>query len=320
MIMKTHLVYLAALGVTILPALCQGEPPKKALAAINADDLPFVQAIEVVGKDPQVIYVPIQHDGPMNHVAANKLDDLARLLGECEQIAAYLYEKQGVRNILLEGCGKKVGDYYAKLEGTDRQISFAHTKMKTFEAWGNILNAHRWKLAQTTSKPSYGPLTVLGSEYDRRIQKALATAQKNGWFRSRKVFVENQEPFNKLVSEAAAGYNEKRAAILKEDPRLTREYDINVTRRNEEFIDNILSKDGPGIIMCGAGHIHALKAQFEKRGLSYMVIVPKTLKWPVNKKTEEEIFEDMLKQGCKLKSCNLRFGDGTGAKVKIPVD
>lgn len=190
----------------------------------------------------------------------------------------------------------------------------------TFETWEHILNEDRWNLAYAGKNPTYGPLTVLGSQYDQRIKNALATAQKNGWFRTREGFVAKQEEFTKLIAEAAEGYNDKRAAILEDDPKLKKEYRLTVSQRDKDFIDNIIAEDGPGIIMCGSGHIHDLKDQLGELGLSFMIVVPKTLDWPIKRKSEQEIHEDMLKQGCKLKSCNLKFGDGTGAQITIPVD
>ena len=53
--------------------------------------------------------------------------------------------------------------------------------------------------------------------------------------------------------------------------------------------------------------------------IPYMIVVPKGIAWPPAKKDDKAIYKDMLKLGCQLKSCNLKFGDGTGAKIKVPI-
>lgn len=121
------------------------------------------------------------------------------------------------------------------------------------------------------------------------------------------------------MAEACKGYNERLDALLKEDPGLKREYDITVTQRNKVFIDNTLAAKGPGIIMCGGGHIQDLIDQFDERKLSYMIIVPQGIQWPPVKKDDETIYKDMLKLGCQLKKCNLQLGDGTSAQVSMPI-
>lgn len=308
--------------LTIVSALISSAwaEKKKDVSLLENEKLNFIQEVEVHGDNPQVIYVPIIHDGPMNQVSDTNLDNLRLILKECEQISAHLYEGYGVRNILLEGCGKSVADSYKKFEGTTKKISFKHTKMVTFETWGNILNERRWELAFTGKSPIYGPLTVLGGKYDQRIKGALSAAKDKGFFRSQENFTSNEKEFKKLLADATAGYNEKRATILKNDPKLKEEYRLTVSQRDLDFIENITAKDGPGIIMCGVGHYHDLKEQLKKRGDSFMIVVPKSLAWPVAKKTEEEIYQDMLKQGCKLKKCSLTFGDGVKATIQIPVD
>ncbi len=125
-----RLVHTAIALTTI--SLCYAESKTKSLPLLKDEKLSFIQAIEVHGDKPTVIYVPITHDGPMNHVASTNLDNLRSTMKECEKIAEHLYKDYGVSNILLEGCGKSVADYYRKMEGTDNKISFAHTKMMVF--------------------------------------------------------------------------------------------------------------------------------------------------------------------------------------------
>ncbi len=281
----------------------------------------YIQTIEVHGENPTVIYVPIIHDGPLNHASSTDLSDCKNILAECHQIANFLYQDHNVQNIVLEGCGKQVADYYKNPKRKGKKISFKHTKMITFKTWGDILNDNVWNLAPTTSgKPKYGKMSVLGSTYSKRIYNALDQSKKNGWFSSKEKFDENQEAFQKAINDAIAGYNEKRAQILKDDPDLKKDYDITVGYRNREFIKNLTALEGPGIIMCGCGHLHDMKAQLEAQKISYAVVVPKTLSWPIEKKTDKQIFQDMLNLGCQLKKVGLRLGDGVPIEVKIPID
>ena len=164
-----------------------------------------------------------------------------------------------------------------------------------------------------------GPLTLLGNEYTLRIQKAFGIAKEKGWFRSRQAFVDNQTEFTALINKACEGYNARLDAVLSEDPGLKKEYDITVIQRNKVFIDNAMAVEGPTIIMCGGGHIQDLIDQFDKRKIPHMIVVPKGIAWPPAKKDDKTIYSDMLKLGCQLKTCNLKFGDGTGAEIKIPI-
>ena len=59
--------------------------------------------------------------------------------------------------------------------------------------------------------------------------------------------------------------------------------------------------------------------QMAERTKSYAVIVPDGVEWPIKEKTKEGIYKDMLKLGCQLKTCDLMFGDGTKAKIKLPI-
>lgn len=36
-------------------------------------------------------------------------------------------------------------------------------------------------------------------------------------------------------------------------------------------------------------------------------------------KDEKNIYDDMRKLGCQLKTCTLKFGDGGGAKIQMPI-
>jgi len=275
-----------------------------------------IEKVIVKGENPIVIYVPIIHDGPYNHLSTVSLANVEEILKNCKSISDLLYEQHGVKNVLLEGVSKKVAAYYNKLDG--KKIKF-NTKMKTWQAWSKILNSKDWNAIAASNIKLEGPLTKLGYEYSNRIVKALNKAKANGWFRDRDNFTTNQKAFQKLIAQSCAGYNDKHDAILKADPKLKNEYNITVGQRNKVFIENTLAAKGAGIIFCGVAHTNNLLAQMDEKGISYAIIVPKGVTWPVKEKTDDEKFADMLKLGCQLKECNLQFGDGTSAKIKLPI-
>ena len=277
---------------------------------------PSISKIIVKGENPQIIYVPIIHDGPYNHISTVSLASVEEILQNCQSISNILFDKYEVKNVMLEGVSKKVADYYNKLDG--KKVKF-NTKMKTWQAWSAILNSKSWNAVAASNTKLEGPLTKLGYAYSNRIVAALNQSKKNGWFRNREIFAENQKTFQKLIGKACAGYNEKLDAILKEDPQLQGEYDITVTQRNKVFIENTMAANGAGVIFCGVAHTNNLLQQLEKKNISYAIIVPKGIEWPVKEKSDEEKFADMLKLGCQLKECNLKFGDGTNAKIKLPI-
>jgi hypothetical protein len=288
---------------------------------LSGEKLAEIDHVELKGKNPRLIYIPIMHDNPEHlHAGAGTRQAIEESLVRCQKIAEHLYESYGIRNVLLEGIAKSLSDKYNSPQYRGRKLSVGESKSIVFKVWFDLLNAHPWHLVPAYEKNRFGPLTLLGSEYTGRIQKALDKAKGNGWFRSGEEFAANKVEFDRLIEEAAAGYNERRKAILKEDPGLKREYGITVLQRNKEFIDNSLAVDGPSIIMCGGGHVQDLIRQFEERGLSYMIVVPKGISWPPAKKDDEVIYREMLALGCQLKNCSIVLGDGKGINVLIPID
>jgi ABC-type Fe3+-hydroxamate transport system substrate-binding protein len=98
------------------------------------------------------------------------------------------------------------------------------------------------------------------------------------------------------------------------------EYDITVLQRNKVFIDNILETKEPGIVICGGGHVQDLIDQLKKRGVSYLIVVPKGIGWTPARKDDDKIYADMLQLGCQLKKCSLGFGDGGSAQINLPIE
>jgi hypothetical protein len=298
-----------------------GRIPVKSLALLSEEKLAEIDHVEIKGKNPKLIYIPILHDNPEHrHAGTDSRQVIEENLGRCRKIAEHLHVSYGVRNVLLEGIAKTLSDKYNSPQYRGRKLSVGESKSIIFKVWFDLLNAHPWQLVPAYEKNIFGPLTLLGSEYTGRIQKALDKATEKGWFRSGEAFTANRVEFDRLIEEAAGGYNERRKAILKEDPGLKREYGITVLQRNKEFIDNSLAVEGPGIILCGGGHVQDLIRQFEERGLSYMIVVPKGISWPPAKKDEGDIYREMLALGCQLKNCSITLGDGKGINVLIPVD
>ena len=294
--------------------------PAKSLTLLAKDKHPEIDHIEIKGDNPELIYIPIIHDNPEHrHAAGDTNKNIETTLVRCQTISEHLYDNYGVRNILLEGISKTLSDKYNSPKYRGRKLSVGKSKSIVFKVWFDLLNKNQWHLVPAYEKRSHGPLTLLGATYNRRIQGAFKTAQQNGWLRSRQTFITNKAAFTNLIAEASKGYNARLDDLLSKDPGLKNEYDITVTQRNKVFIDNTKAAEGPGIIMCGGGHIQDLIDQFKKQKTSYMIVVPKGMQWPPSKKDEKAIYNDMLKLGCQLKTCNLQFGDGTGAKIKIPI-
>lgn len=287
------------------------------LTTITTEASPAIRDVIVKGAHPQIIYVPIVHDGPYNHLSNTPLDDVEKILKNCGIIAAYLYDKHDVQNVLLEGMSPKAAAHYNGLED-GKKVRF-RSRMKTWQAWEQILNSRDWHAFSESETKRQGALTSLGQQTSRRIVAAMERAKKNGWFRSREAFNENQSAFQKLMAEAIEGYNDKHDEVVKNDPGLKKEFAVTVSQRNKAFIDNILSAEQPGILFCGKAHTHDLLAQIDAKGVDYMVIVPAGVDWPVKKKSDKEIYEDMLKFGCQLKNIRLKFGDGFEAKVTLPI-
>jgi len=301
------------------PEQAPANAPAKPLALLKKDKNLEIDHIEIKGENPKLIYIPIVHDTPAHRHAAGGAKAIEKTLVRCRTISEHLYTEYGVRNILLEGISKTLADKYNSPKYRGRKLSVGKSKSVTFKVWFDLLNENQWRLAPAYEKNTYGPLTLLGHKYTLRIQKAFGIAKQKGWFRSRQAFVENQTEFTALISKACGGYNAGLDALLLKDPKLKKEYDITVIQRNKVFIDNSMAVKGPTIIMCGGGHIQDLIDQFNKQKIPHMIVVPKGIAWPPAKKDDKTIYNDMLKLGCQLRSCNLQFGDGTSAKIKIPI-
>jgi hypothetical protein len=334
LIIKSSRTLIAGLLLTMLStfALMADEPkagddkapidlkPPKALTLLTKENLEDIARVEIIGDNPKIIYVPIVHDGEEHSVSSGGSGGIESVLVRCQRISEYLYSTHGVHKILLEGIGKTLSDKYNSPKYKGRKLTIGDSKSVTFKVWYDLLNKNDWQLVPAHEKATYGPLTLLGSEYTTRVIKALNEARANGWFKTNEAFQDNQAAFTALTEEACKGYNEKRKAILETDPGLKNEYDITVIQRNKVFINNTLETKGPGIIMCGGGHIQDLIDQLNKLGVSYMIVIPKGIDWPPAKKDDKVIYADMLQLGCQLKECSLGFGDGGSVKIKLPIE
>lgn len=297
-------------------------PSARPLVLLKDEQHPDIEHIEIKGDHPRVIYIPILHDNPVHRDAA---DDINRIIGQSlnrgRTIAEHLYGKYGVRNILLEGIPQSLADTYNAPGFRGRKLTTTRAEGgMVFTVWFNLLNRNNWRLAPAEIARTLGPLGALGAEYTERIQRSLKTAHGRGWFRSTEVFLAHRDEFIRMNEEACRGYNERLEAILKEDPGLKREYEIVAVQANRTFLDNILALDGPGIILCGKGHIQNLMEQMDERELSYMIVVPRgTMPWPPEQKDDDRIFTEMLGLGCQLRECAITLGDGTAIQIKLPI-
>lgn len=294
--------------------------PPKALALLAKDSLEDVARVEINGENPRLIYIPITHDNPEHVHAAEGTGAIEAVLVRGKAISEHLFANYGVHKILLEGISKTLSDKYNSPEFKKRKLSVGTSKSVTFKVWFDILNRNEWQLVPAYEKNTFGSLTILGTEYTTRIHKALNEARNKGWFKTREAFQTNQAEFKALTEEACKDYNMKRKKILEADPGLKNEYDITVIQRNKVFIDNILETEEPGIVICGGGHVQDLIEQLKKRGVSYLIAVPKGIEWPPVKKDADVIYSDMLKLGCQLKKCTLGFGDGGSALINLPIE
>lgn len=334
--MKSIHAFEAVMGAFVLAALTTvaGEPtvadgrieppaestPSKSPALLAEDNLAGVAHVEVHGENPRLIYIPILHDNPEHVHSADGTGGIEQVLVRGQTISEHLFTRYGVRRILLEGLPKTLSDKYNAPEFRGRKLSVGTSPAVVFKVWFDLLNKNEWTLVPAYEQESFGPLTALGVEYTARIYKAMDEARARGWFRTREAFQANQAEFVALMEEACRGYNLKRKAIREADPGLRKEYDITVTRRNKECIDNLLAAGEPGIVMYGGGHVQDLIDQLQARGVSYMIVVPEGIEWPPVKKDDAVILADMLKLGCQLKTCTLGFGDGGSAQITLPID
>ncbi|GEM_PF-4820261 len=287
------------------------------LKELKADEHPAIQEILHHGEEPQIIYVPIHHDGPYHHLSNVPMEEMEQILAQCEQIASLLYDDYALRHVLLEGISAPVAEYYNRLED-GRKISFK-SNMKTWQTWKNILNSRDWQAVPESEKQIAGPLQRLGREYSQRIIQAMDEAKAKGWFRSRENYEQHQEEFQGLMEAACRGYNEGVDKILETDPKLLNEYAKVVTERNRSMLEHARATQSPVILFLGSAHTHDLIEQLQELDMDYTILVPKGVTWPVQPKNEEEIFEDMLKMGCQLKRVTLGFGEGGSTKLTLPL-
>ncbi len=290
------------------------------LTALAADKNAAIGQVIVKGDAPKIIYVPIIHDNEFSHLSSSD-GGVPEIMTRCATIADHLYQHYGVRNILLEGLGKKFVDQYNSVP-VERRRTPAENKdgMLVHNTWLRLLAEKEWLLLPAADQPIVGPLTALGHEYDPRIVAILNEAKGNGWFRNREVFTANQETLQDRFKTLATEYNAKHQALLAEDPGLKREYAITVTQRNKEFLDRLLAPAEPGVVFFGAGHWQDIEQQLTARGTSYAVVVPKGITWPPTTKDDATIKADMLKLGAKLRKTSLTLGDGTKAELTIPIE
>lgn len=290
------------------------------LTALAGDKNAAISQAIVKGDTPKMVYVPIIHDDEFSHLSSND-GGVPDIMKRCETIADHLYKQYGVRNILLEGLGKKFVDQYNRVPVERRRPPAENQAgMLVHKTWFRLLADKEWLLIPAADQPIVGPLTALGREYDPRIVAILNEAKGNGWFRDREVFTANQETLKTNFKKLADEYNAKHQALLAEDPGLKREYDITVTQRNKEFLDRILAPAEPGIVFFGAAHWQDIEEQLTKRGTSYAVVVPKGIAWPPTPKDDATIKADMLNLGAKLKKTALTLGDGTKVEITIPLE
>lgn len=292
--------------------------PKK-LSSLPDDGHPAIALAFTKGNDPQVIYVPIIHDDDYSHLAAEGTSEIKSVMDNCEQISDHLYNRYGVRNIQLEGLSKQFVTQYNNIPVQRRNWMGKGQGMVVHQTWGKLLSEKAWTLLPASDRPLVGPLTAMGRRYEAKIVKQLDRAKVNGWFKNQQVYDKNKDELMTALKSIAEEYNTKLDALLKEDPKLKREYDITVTQRNKAFLDYLLAPKKPGIVFFGAAHWQDLEEQLNKKGLSYAVIVPTGVSWPPTKKDEDTIFSDMLELGVQLKNCTLELGDGNKAKITIPV-
>ncbi len=290
------------------------------LTALAEDRQAAIDRVIIKGDAPMLIYVPIIHDSEFSRLSNND-GGVPDIMKRCETIADHLYQNYGVRNILLEGLGKKFVDQYNRVPverrhapGDNKDVLLVHN------TWLRLLAEKQWLLLPAADQPIVGPLTALGREYDPRTVAILNEAKQNGWFRNLEVFTANQKILQERFQTLATEYNAKHRALLAEDPDLKREYDITVTQRNKEFLDRLLAPATPGLVFFGAAHWQDIEEQLTKRGTSYAVVVPKGIAWPPTPKDAATIKADMLNLGAQLKKTSLTLGDGKRIDLTIPIE
>ena len=303
-----------------VPKTAERTSNKNPLIDLSNDRNPAIDRVVIKGTEPEIIYVPIVHDSEFSHLSSTDQGGVREVMGHCEDIADHLYQRYRVRNILLEGLSKEFVEKYNRIPLQRRQPSEDDSGMLVHRTWTRLLAGKAWNLLPASDRPLVGPLTALGREYDPRIISILDEAKKNGWFRERAVFEENQAALQESLNKLAVEYNAKHRAILAEDPGLKREYDVTVTQRNNAFLDRILAPEEPGVVFFGAGHWQDIEEQLSRRGVSYAVVVPAGMQWPPEKKDADVIKADMMTLGAKLKEANLTLGDGTRVQLKIPLE
>lgn len=308
-------------AVSVIAAKMPSVPKPRPLSELVYDEHSAIARVIIKGKDPNMIYVPIIHDGPYSHLSNTSMAGVKEIMARCEEIADHLYGRYGVRHVLLEGLSKTFVDQYNRIPLQRRSIVESDNRgMIVHRTWGRLLAEKAWVLLPASDKPLVGPLTALGYEYDKLIVGALEEAKENGWLRSREVFDRNRSALAAKLKAIADKYNASRRAILEKDPGLKGEYAITVTERNRMLLDRLLASGEPGIVFFGAGHWQDLEKQLDARNVSYVVVVPKGVAWPRKRKDDATIHTDMLKLGCSLKQCNITLGDGGRDVIIVPIE
>jgi len=302
------------------PTVLRVSKAQRPLAELVDDKFASIAYVKVKGKQPEMIYVPINHDGPYNHLSSISMTPVSEVLDRCEEIADHLFYHYGIRNVILEGMTREFVAKYNRIPVECRKTTISDKPgMLVFKSWGRILTGKSWVMVPSSNKTLIGPLTKLGYKYDDFVFKVMDGAKRKGWFKNREVFEENRAVLEGRAKTIAVEYNSKLEALLKEDPELKREYAITVTERNKAFLDNILAADGPGVVFFGAGHWQELEKQLEDRDISYALVVPRGLAWPPVMKDDADIYADMLELGCKLKKSSIQLGDGSKAELDFTI-
>ncbi len=308
-------------AVSVTAAKLPSTPKPRPLPELACDEHSAIARVITKGKDPQMIYVPIIHDRPYTHLSSTSMASVREIMARCEEIADHLYDRYGVRHVLLEGVSKTFVDRYNRIPLQRRSIVENNKPgMIVHKTWSRLLAEKAWVLLRASDKPIVGPFTALGYKYEALIVGALNEAKEKGWLRNREIFDGNRSSLEAKLKTIAEEYNVKRRALLKKDPGLKGEYAITVTKRNKIFLAHLLAPDDPGIAFFGAGHWQDLEKQLEEKNVSYIVVVPKGMSWPPKKKDDAAIYADMLELGCTLKECSVKLGDGGSDKIIVPIE
>jgi hypothetical protein len=123
------------------------------LTALAEDKNADFSHVIVKGTAPMMIYVPIIHDDEFSHLSSHD-GGVPEIMKRCEAIAGHLYQQYGVRNILLEGLGKKFVDQYNRVP-VERRRPPAENKdgMLVHNTWLRLLAEKEWLLLPAADQP-----------------------------------------------------------------------------------------------------------------------------------------------------------------------